>query len=128
MTARMKALKSFNLRGNRINPGDVFAAKPKDVTMLTIAKLAEETDASETQKAGTPVSALGTADVAPRKSAASQAKPAAQAGQKDLSGMNVADLRAHAKELGIRSPTVLNKAELLSKIKGRYNRRDMRAR
>lgn len=129
MSPRMKALKSFRLRGTRLNTGDVFPVKPKDVPMLTIGKLAEVVeDAQANQKAGQPVSALSSQDLAPRQRAqAAQAKPAVEADQKDVAGMTILELRAHAKELGLRSTTGLSKAELLSRIKGRYNRRDMRA-
>ena len=61
MTHRMKALESFRLRGNRVNPGDVFRSSDRDVAMLKLATLAEVTDETAKRKAGrrSPHSAQG---------------------------------------------------------------------
>ena len=131
MSLRMKALKSFPLRGKRINPGEVFPVKASDVRMLAAAQLAEVVDnGKETKATGSPVAAVTSKDVAPARSRAApdQAKPAAKASDKNLDVMTMAELRAHAKKQGIEIPPGLRKAEVLVALRrGLYGRRDMRA-
>jgi hypothetical protein len=137
MSKRMKALKSFrHPRQGRLNPGAIFPVKDKEILQLSVVGLAEEYH-GESEEGGKPVAALNTQDVAERakpytppvaaKEPDQASAPAQASDEKPIEKLTVAELKARAAELGLKNYGQLKKAELLSKIKGRYNRRDMRA-
>ena len=130
MSLRMKALKSFRLPRQRINPGDVFPVKDSDVRMLAAAQLAEVVDDGKETKQGQASRRAHHARrrAARNRAAPDQAKPAAKAREKNLDVMTMAELRAHAKKQGVEIPPGLRKAEVLIELRrGLYGRRDMRA-
>lgn len=122
MTQRMKALKTFQVGDKTFAAGDIFKVKPRDVGNLSASGDAEVTSETETKGRRAQKAQAG-ARTPPR--AKQGAKAPARA--KDVSALSLNDLRTHARELGLTIPRGATKADVLKKVKGRYNRRDMRA-